>query len=160
MLQSVFRMWIQFIQYCILNWILNELKCEEHNSTNEQTRHCSEVNTQKMKKILFHPYRDWSSEFATGFQNVPLMENLQFWAYVQEVRFSGGGAKKYSPYVYPPIFRGGARCRQVYPEGDRCIFFFQWTKKSQVYLLGVARCISRFSEGGWLHLDVFRCILA
>ena len=54
MLQSVFRMWIQFIQYCILNWILNELKCEEHNSTNEQTRHCSEVNTQKMKKRIFH----------------------------------------------------------------------------------------------------------
>ena len=53
MLQSVFRMWIQFIQYCILYWILNELKCEEHNSTNEQTRHCSEVNTQKMKKKYF-----------------------------------------------------------------------------------------------------------
>ena len=36
----------------------------------------------------------------------------------------------------------------------RCIFFFQQTKKSQVYLLGVARCISRFSGGGWLPLDV------
>ena len=74
--------------------------------------------------------------------------NVEIYPYVQEVRFSGG-AKKYSPYVYPPIFRGGARCRQVYPEGDRCIqgydrciFFFQRTKKKsgvsfrccQVYL--------------------------
>ena len=80
-------------------------------------------------------------------------------SYMQEVWFSRG-VKKYSPYVYPPIFRGGARCRQVYPEGDRCIFFFQRTKKSQVYLLGVARCISRFSEEGWPPLIVFRCILA
>ena len=81
-------------------------------------------------------------------------------------RFSRGGLKSTRPMCIH-LFSGGARCRQVYPEGDRCIqgydrciFFFQRTKKSQVYLLGVARCISRFSEGGWLPLDVFRCILA
>ena len=35
---------------------MNELKCEEHNSTNEQTRHCSEVNTQKMKKMVLFQF--------------------------------------------------------------------------------------------------------
>ena len=90
--------------------------------------------------------------------------------YILAIRAGGlvfrGGLKSTRPMCIH-LFSGGVRCRQVYPEGDRCIqgydrciFFFQRTKKSQVYLLGVARCISRFSEGGWLPLDVFRCILA
>ena len=71
-----------------------------------------------------------------------------------------GGLKSTRPKCIH-LFSGGARCRQVHPEGarciqgyDRCIFFFQRTKKSQVYLLGVARCISRFSCGGWLPFNV------
>ena len=41
-----------------------------------------------------------------GFSFTLKPEAFAILAYVQEVRFSGG-AKKYSPYVYPPIFRGG-----------------------------------------------------
>ena len=49
--------------------ILNELKCEEHNSTNEQTRHCSEVNTQKMKKkLLLDQVRADSEEKLVKFE--------------------------------------------------------------------------------------------
>ena len=81
--------------------------------------------------------------------------------YVQEVQFSGGGGKKSSPYVYPPIFRGG-RCRHVYPEGHRCIFFSNKQKKSgvsfrccQVYLkvLKGAGYPSTFSGVSWPKLQ-------
>ena len=62
--------------------------------------------------------------------------------------FSGGG-----PGVSRCILRVPGVSRGM-TGVSRCIFFFQRTKKSQVYLLGVARCISRFSGGGWLPLDV------
>ena len=68
--------------------------------------------------------------------------------------FSGGG-----PGVSRCILRVPGVSRGM-TGVSRCIFFFQRTKKSQVYLLGVARCISRFSGGGLATPRRFRGGLA
>ena len=77
----------------------------------------------------------WNSDVKTNFENV----DIQVLPYLQEVQFSGG-VKKYSPYVYPPIFRGE-------PGVARCIMrvtgvsFFSNKQKN-------IRCIQRKNRKG------------